>query len=134
MAVLLNDEHGIAEREESELLALGRLVRLADQFASSEARNHHEQRGFHLAYSNAALDVGIQFDKLIPLKNRRWDCPQNTRYLTLGLRAGYIVNPAVKGRFNGNIVEGAPTWSPGGPYLKLVIGFSTKMRDLKWKK
>jgi hypothetical protein len=96
---------------------------------------NNQQRGFHLTYSNASLDMGVQVDKLIPLKNRRWDCPQNSRYMTLGLRIGYLVGPGtVNGRFNGSAVETAPPYSPNGPYVKLVIGFSTKMRDIKWKK
>ena len=96
---------------------------------------NNQQQGFALVYSNAALDVGIQFDKLISLQNGRWDCPQSNRYLTLGLRVGYLYSPEnVKGRFNGQIIEGAPGYAPNGPYVKLVIGFSTKLRDLKWKK
>lgn len=95
---------------------------------------NNQQQAFHLRYSNASLDFGIQIDKMIPLKNRRWDCPQNARFMTIGLRVGYIYGPEVKGRFNGRVIEGAPSFSPGGPYLKLVIGFSTKMRDMRWKK
>jgi hypothetical protein len=95
----------------------------------------HKQRGFYLAYSNAALDFGFQVDKMISLKNKRWDCPQNAKYMTLGLRVGYLLGPGtVYGRFNGQTVEGAPSYSPNGPYIKLVIGFSTKIRDMKWKK
>jgi hypothetical protein len=95
---------------------------------------NNQQQGFQLVYSNASLDVGFQFDKLIGLQNGRWDCPQSNRYMTLGLRVGYLFGPTVKGRFNGEVVEGAPAYSPNGPYIKLVMGFSTKMRDLKWKK
>jgi len=95
---------------------------------------NNQQQGFQLVYSNTSLDVGFQFDKLISLQNGRWDCPQSNRYMTLGLRVGYLFGPTVKGRFNGEIVEGAPAYSPNGPYIKLVMGFSTKMRDLKWKK
>lgn len=55
--------------------------------------------------------------------------------MTVGIRAGYLIGPGtVKGRFNGVVIEGAPTYSPNGPYIKLVIGFSTKVRELKWKK
>lgn len=96
---------------------------------------NNQQRGFQLLYSNASLDFGIQFDKMIPLKNRRWDCPQNARFMTVGLRVGYLYGPGdVKGRFNGSVIEGAPAYAPNGPYVKLVIGFSTKMRDIKWRK
>jgi hypothetical protein len=96
---------------------------------------NNQQRAFHLVYSNASMDLGVQFDKLVSLKNRRWDCPQNSRFMTIGVRAGYLIGPGkVKGRFNGTAIEGAPSYAPNGPYVKLVIGFSTKMRDLKWKK
>ena len=96
---------------------------------------NNQQRAFHLAYSNASLDVGVQVDKMISLKNRRWDCPQNAKFMTMGVRAGYMIGPgAVKGRFSGRVIDGAPSYSPNGPYVKLVIGFSTKMRDLKWRK
>jgi hypothetical protein len=55
--------------------------------------------------------------------------------MTIGLRSGYLFSPeGVMGRFNGKVVEGAPTYAPNGPYLKLVLGFSTKVRDLNWKK
>jgi hypothetical protein len=96
---------------------------------------NNQQRGFHLFYSNAMIDVGFQMDKMISLKNRRWDCPQSSRFMTIGLRAGYLFGPSnVKGRFNQTVVEGAPTYSPKGPYFKLIFGFATKMRDLKWRK
>ncbi len=111
------------------------VVRERTQASTLDQLVNNQQRAFHLLYSNASLDVGVQFDKLIRLKNRPWDCPQNTRYLTIGVRAGYIVGPGnIKGRFNGTVIEDAPTYAPSGPYVKLVIGFSTKMRDLKWRK
>lgn len=95
----------------------------------------NRQQAFHLAYSNASLDFGVQFDKLFLLRNRRFDCPQNAQFMTLGLRIGYLYGPGeVKGRFNGNIVEDAPTYSPNGMYIKLVLGLSTKMRALNWKR
>jgi hypothetical protein len=110
-------------------------VREKTSAASLDDLVNNQQRTFHLGYSNASLDIGFQFDKLISLKNRRWDCPQNARFMTLGLRVGYLYGPGtVKGRFNGSVIEGAPAYSPNGPYIKLVIGFATKMRDLKWKK
>jgi hypothetical protein len=110
-------------------------VRERTSAASLDDLVSNQERAFHLVYSNASLDVGFQFDKLISLKNRRWDCPQNARFMTLGLRVGYLYGPgSVKGRFNGSVIEGTPAYSPNGMYMKLVIGFSTKMRDLKWKK
>jgi hypothetical protein len=111
------------------------VVRESRSAATLDDLVDNQQRGFHLLYSNAALDLGFQVDKMISVKNRRWDCPQNARYMTIGLRAGYLYGPGnVKGRFNGRPVDGAPSYSPNGPYVKLVIGFSTKMRDLKWRK
>jgi hypothetical protein len=110
-------------------------VRERTKAATLDALVNNQQRTFHLAYANASLDVGIQFDKMIGLKNRSWDCPQNARFMTMGVRAGYLIGPGeVKGRFNGTTIEDAPSYSPNGPYVKLVIGFSTKMRDLKWRK
>lgn len=96
---------------------------------------NNQQRGFHLVYSNASLDFGIQLDKMIPLKNRGWDCPQNARFMTVGVRVGYLYGPGdVQGRFNSSVIDDAPVYAPNGPYVKMVIGFSTKMRDMKWRK
>jgi hypothetical protein len=95
----------------------------------------NQQRSFHLYFSNASLDIGLQLEKHIGLKNRKWDCPQNSTFMTLGLRVGYLLGPGdVKGRFNNTTIADAPTYSPNGPYIKLVAGFGTKMRDLKWKR
>jgi hypothetical protein len=95
----------------------------------------NQQRGFSLRYSNTSLDVGLQLDKLISLKNKKWDCPQNAKFMTIGTRVGYHIGPgALGGRFNGRQIEGSPAYAPSGPYAKLVMGFSTKVRDLKWRK
>lgn len=111
------------------------LVRQKTSVANIDDLVNNQQREFHLTFANAALDVGFQIDKMISLKNGKWDCPQSTSYMTLGMRVGYLWGPGiVKGRFNGDVVEGAPSYSPNGPYIKLVMGISTKMRDLKWKK
>lgn len=111
------------------------LVRERTSVSDLDGLVNNQQRVFHLVYSNASLDIGLQFDKLISLKNRRWDCPQNARFMTIGVRAGYLIGPGkTKGRFNGTAIADAPTYSPNGPYVKLVIGFSTKMRDLKWSR
>lgn len=93
-------------------------------------------RNSHLSFSNAALDVGIQMEKLIELKNRKWDCPQNTRLMTLGVRVGYNFGfGGTAGRYNGNqSITDAPTYAMQGPYVKAIIGFGSKIRDIKWKK
>jgi hypothetical protein len=90
-----------------------------------------------LHFSNASLDVGLQAEKLISVKQRKWDCPQNGKFMTLGLRVGYSFGGSgVKGRYNGinQPIADAPSFANNGPYMKLVMGFGTKMRDLKWKK
>jgi hypothetical protein len=89
-----------------------------------------------LRFSNASLDFGVQVERLTTLKNRKWDCPQNEKFMTIGLRAGYQYGPGkVYGRYNGgnNTIADAPCFSPKGPYIKLVIGFGGKARNLKWK-
>jgi hypothetical protein len=89
-----------------------------------------------LRFSNASLDFGIQVERLITLKNRKWDCPQNEKFMTLGLRMGYQYGPGkVYGRYNdgNNTVTDAPYYSPKGPYVKLVIGIGGKARNLNWK-
>ena len=92
-------------------------------------------RNAHLSFSNAALDVGIQIEKLIELKNRKWDCPQNTKLMTLGVRVGYNFGfGGIEGRYNGNHITDAPTYSIQGPYVKAIIGFGSKIRDIKWKR
>lgn len=87
-----------------------------------------------IRFSNASLDLGIQLEKMIPLKNNRWACPQNSNYLTIGARLGYNLSPdAIKARYNGSQLNGAPEYKFQGPYVKVIIGFGTKIRDLKWK-
>ncbi len=93
-------------------------------------------RSSTLYFSNASFDVGFQAEKLISLKSRKWDCPQNRKFMTLGLRAGYAFGPGeVKARYNGiRTIADGPIYSFKGPYVKLVVGLGTTMRDLKWKK
>jgi hypothetical protein len=95
---------------------------------------HYSSR---LHFSNASLDFGLQLERVVSLKQRKWDCPQNKGFMTIGLRAGYSFCPGkIEGRYNGmnQPIAGVPTFSNKGPYLKLVLGFGSKMRDLKWKK
>jgi hypothetical protein len=93
-------------------------------------------RTSQLYFSNASLDAGFQLDKVIALKNRKWDCPQNAKFMTIGIRAGYHFGPGpIQGRYNGiRNISDAPTYSMKGPYVKLVIGFGAKQRDLRWRK
>ena len=92
-------------------------------------------RNSNLYFSTAALDVGIQMEKLIELKNKKWDCPQNSRFMTLGVRVGYNFGfDGARGRYNGQFIENAPTYSIEGFYVKAIIGFGSKIRDIKWKK
>lgn len=93
-------------------------------------------RTSHLYFSNASLDLGIQMDRIIDLKNRKWDCPQNAKFMTIGLRMGYHFGPGpIQGNYNGiQRISDAPTYSMKGPYIKLVVGFGAKQRNLKWKK
>ena len=87
-----------------------------------------------LQFTNAALDLGVQLEKIISLKNNQWDCPQNNKYMTLGIRLGYNLSPGTnKARFNGSQPIDAPAYSFQGPYLKIVIGMGTKIRQLKWR-
>ncbi|MEO1053082.1 MAG: hypothetical protein AAFX87_20780 [Bacteroidota bacterium] len=93
-------------------------------------------RNSDIYFSNGALDVGIQMEKLIKLKNRNWDCPQNSRFMTLGVRVGYNFGfGGARGRYNGNqTIENAPTYSIEGLYVKAIIGFGSKIRNIKWKR
>jgi len=87
-----------------------------------------------IRFSNAALDLGVQLDKIMTLKNNKWDCPQFNRYMTLGVRVGYNLSPGVnKGRVNGHQPNDAPEYNYDGPYIKLVIGTGTKIRQMKWQ-
>lgn len=84
---------------------------------------------------STSLDMGFQAEKIIRLKTSRWDCPQNPRFMTLGLRAGYYLPLSdVTGKHNGVELQGAPSFSLQGPYVKLIVGFGAKVRDLKWKR
>jgi hypothetical protein len=93
---------------------------------------HHSST---LVFSNASFDVGLQIEKVIDLKHKKWDCPQNGKFTTVGVRFGYMFGPGpVKGRYNGNqTIADAPTYSLNGPYIKVIWGLGTKIRDIKWK-
>jgi hypothetical protein len=86
-------------------------------------------------FNSFALDLGFHTETLFNIKNRTWDCPQNTNYIALGLTAGYYVNlsESSNGRFNGQRFADSPTFQLNGLYGKLTIGFGTKLRQLKWK-
>jgi hypothetical protein len=87
-----------------------------------------------IRFSNAALDLGVQLDKIMTLKNNKWDCPQYNKYMTLGVRLGYYLSPGVnKAKVNGTQPKDAPDYNFEGPYIKLVIGTGTKIRQLKWQ-
>ena len=91
-------------------------------------------RNARINFSNASLDLGIQLERMIVVRNNKWDCPQNNKYMTVGTRIGYNWSPGtVKARYNGNQITGAPEYNFQGPYIKLVIGVGKKIRDLKWK-
>jgi hypothetical protein len=87
-----------------------------------------------IRFSNAALDLGAQLEKIITLKNNKWDCPQNNKYMTMGIRLGYNWSPGInKARFNGTQLRNGPEYSFEGPYIKLVLGTGTKIRQFKWQ-
>jgi hypothetical protein len=91
-------------------------------------------RNAKIHFSNASLDIGAQLERIITLKNNKWDCPQNNKYMTVGTRLGYNWSPGtVKASYNGNQLNGAPKYNFQGPYIKLVVGMGTKIRELKWK-
>ena len=92
------------------------------------------KRNAKINFSNASLDLGIQLERMIVVRNNKWDCPQNNKYMTVGTRIGYNWSPGtVKARYNGSQITGAPEYNFQGPYIKLVIGVGKKIRDLKWK-
>lgn len=100
-----------------------------DAFVNSTSRNRT------LTFNNSAsLDLGFQIDGIMPLTGNAWDCPQNPRFMTLGMRVGYYLPlNEISGTHKGNELSGAPSFSLKGPYVKLVIGFGAKVRALKWK-
>ncbi|SFN32555.1 hypothetical protein SAMN05428949_2430 [Chitinophaga sp. YR627] len=91
------------------------------------------RRNSSIQFSNASIDAGIQFERMITLKNNQWDCPQNNKYMTIGFRLGYNWSPGtVKARYNGALITGAPEYNFQGPYLKVMIGLGKKIRNMKW--
>jgi hypothetical protein len=104
------------------------LVTDMDELINSPNRNAK------INFSNASLDIGMQLERMIVVRNNKWDCPQNNKYMTVGARVGYNWSPGtVKARYNGNQLTGSPEYNFQGPYIKLVIGVGKKIRDLKWK-
>jgi hypothetical protein len=99
-----------------------------DELVNSRNRNAR------INFSNASLDLGMQLERMITVRNNKWDCPQNNKYMTVGARIGYNWSPGtVKARYNGNQLAGAPEYNFQGPYIKLVVGVGKKIRELKWK-
>ncbi len=88
-----------------------------------------------ITFSGGSFNVGIHAEKLIPLKNRKVDCPQNTRYLALGLKAGYLfpINGGEPGEYNGQELTDAPRFGLKGPYVRFTIGIGTGIRRLNWR-
>ena len=88
-----------------------------------------------ITFNSGSFNVGIHAEKLIPLKNRKIDCPQNTRYLSLGFKAGYLfpINGGEPGEYNGQELIDAPRFGLKGPYVRLTVGFGTGIRQLKWQ-
>lgn len=101
-----------------------------DDIINSSRRNSHVS-----FVGSTSLDLGFQVEQVIRLKASRWDCPQNPRFMTLGIRAGYYLPlNDVTGKHQGVELQGAPSFSLHGPYVKLIVGFGAKVRDLKWRK
>ena len=88
-----------------------------------------------ITFSGGSFNLGIHAEKLIPLNNRKMDCPQNNRYLSLGVKAGYLfpINGGEPGEYNGQELVNAPRFGLKGPYVRLVIGMGTGIRRLKWQ-
>jgi hypothetical protein len=94
-----------------------------------------QQRSFTMDFVSTSLDIGFQLERIIPIVNGRTDCPQNTSFTTIGLRAGYLVGLGKgKGEYNDQQVTGAPSYAVQGPYVTLFIGYGTKLRSMNWKK
>ncbi len=91
-------------------------------------------RNVSLDYQFFILDVGMSINRNILARNRDWDCPQNNRYWTIGLKAGYSFVPGSgEVKYNDRVLRGAPALDYHGPYVRLVIGFGTWHRKLKWQ-
>ncbi len=88
-----------------------------------------------ITFSGGSFNVGIHAEKLIPLNNRKFDCPQNTRYLSLGIKAGYLfpINGGEPGEYNGQELIDAPRFGLKGPYVRFTIGMGTGLQRLKWQ-
>jgi hypothetical protein len=93
------------------------------------------KRNFTLDFVSTSLNLGFQLERIVPIENRRYDCPQNTGFATIGLRAGYLIGLSKgKGEYNNQEVNGAPSYAVQGPYVTLFIGYGTKLRRMNWKK
>lgn len=88
-----------------------------------------------ITFNSGSFNLGIHAEKLIPLKNRKLDCPQNTRYLSLGVKAGYLfpINGGEPGEYNGQELIDAPRFGLKGPYVRFTLGFGVGVRRLNWQ-
>lgn len=88
-----------------------------------------------ITFNSGSFNLGIHAERLIPLKNRKIDCPQNTRYLSLGIKAGYLfpINGGEPGEYNGQELVNAPRFGLKGPYVRFTIGMGVGVRRLSWQ-
>lgn len=88
-----------------------------------------------ITFNSGSFNLGIHAEKLIARKNRKIDCPQNTRYTSVGIKVGYLfpINGGAFGESNNRTLADAPRFGLSGPYVRLTIGVGAIVNRLNWQ-
>ena len=87
-----------------------------------------------VSFTNYAVDLGLKADFMI---NRPGDteCPQISRYMAIGIKAGYYIRltNSPHADYNNQQLDNNPPVGMSGPYVRAVIGFGRKIKEVNWK-
>ena len=115
-------------------------LKLTDKSTANNfsALQDSQSKGREIEFTNLALDLGVEADKLIFVKNKSsWTHAHTAPYVSLGIKIGYMFrldnSESSKGTINNKTIEDAPVFGLNGPYIKLNIGLGNKIRQMKWK-
>jgi hypothetical protein len=88
-----------------------------------------------ITFTNFALNLGVKADFMF-IRPSDTECPQISRYMSLGVRTGYYLpfTYASKAEYNGNTtIHNAPNVGMKGFYVQMVVGFGRKIKEMNWK-
>ena len=119
-----------------EFRAATMFVKTIQRSSSSDINNILQQphNDATIRYSSGMITLGFGFSSRTLIRNRPWLCPQADRYFSYDLKAGYnFTFDADHGRYNGTSISDGATLKYNGPYVKVGLGFGTRIRKMNWK-